>query len=94
MRLKNRIDLALISTGPTEIVDIGETGGRPDAQLVVKKTGGGSVTIQGAADRADEFATAITVTVPEDGAYRAGIPADCPRYIRLSATGATLSIRV
>ena len=94
MRLKNRIDVALISTKPEEIVDIGETGGRPDAQLVIKLDGGGSVTVQGAEELNGEFADVATVTVPEDGVYRASIPAECPRYIRLAAAGATLSVRI
>lgn len=94
MRLKNRIDVALISTKPEEIVDIGETGGRPEAQLVIKQSGGGSVTIQGADELTGDFDDVATVTVPADGVYRAGIPAACPRYIRLAAAGATLSVRI
>lgn len=94
MRLKNRIDLALVSTGPTETIDIGEPGGRPSAQLVVVKSGGGAVVIQGTDTTTGTFETAAEITVPEDGTYRATIPFDCPRYIRLSATGATLSVRV
>ena len=89
----NRVDLALVSTGPTEVVEIGEVGGAPCTHLVVEKLGGGSVTIEGS-DKADgTWATALTVTVPSNGFYRERIPLELPKYIRLAATGATLSIR-
>lgn len=90
----NRIDLALMSTKPEEVIDIAETGGIEHAQMVVELSGGGEVTIEGA-DKADgDFATVLTVTVPEDGVYRERIPLECPRFIRVSAaSGATLTIR-
>ena len=90
----NRVDLALMSTKPAEVIDITEKGGIEHAQMVVELAGGGSVTIEGA-DKADgSFATVKTVTVPEDGVYRERIPLECPRFIRVSAaSGATLTIR-
>lgn len=89
----NRIDLALVSKGPDDIVEIGEIGGAPCTHLVVEKLGGGSVTIEGS-DKADgTWTTALTVTVPANGFYRERIPLELPKYIRLAAEGATLSIR-
>ena len=90
----NRIDLALVSTKPDEVIDITEKGGIEHAQMVVELAGGGSVTIEGA-DKADgDFATVLTVTVPSSGEYRERIPLECPRFIRVSAeSGATLTIR-
>lgn len=90
----NRIDLALMSTGPTEVIDITEKGGIEHSQLVIELTGGGSVTIEGS-DKADgTFATVQAVTVPTTGEYRARIPLECPRFIRLAAdSGAVLTIR-
>ena len=89
----NRQDLALVSTGPTEVVEIGEEGGAPCTHLVVEKLGGGSVTIEGAAKADGEWEYTLTVTVPSDGFYRERVPLNMPKYIRLAATGATLSIR-
>ena len=90
----NRVDLALMSTGPTEVIDITEKGGIEHAQMVVELADGGSVTIEGADKASGTFTTVAAVTVPEDGIYRARIPLDFPRFIRLSAaTGATLTIR-
>lgn len=92
--IHNRIDLALVSTGPTEVVDCGETGGIPNAQIVVELTGGGSVTIEGSDKEDGSFTTVETITVPESGVYRMRFPLDCPKYLRLAAaSGATLSIR-
>lgn len=92
--IHNRVDLALVSSGPTEIIDCGEPGGIENAQIVVELAGGGSATIEGS-DKADgEFATVQTVTVPESGVYRMRIPLTCPKFIRLAAaSGATLSVR-
>lgn len=92
--IHNRIDLALMSTSPDEVIDITEKGGIEHAQIVVELEGGGSATIEGA-DAADgEFTTVLTVTVPVDGVYRERIPLECPRFIRLAEPGATLTIRV
>lgn len=85
-------DMALVSTKPEEVVDIGEPGGTR-AHLVVEKTGGGSVTIEGAADPAGAWEYSYTVTVPAEGQFRCRIPLDMPKYIRLSASGAKLSVR-
>jgi hypothetical protein len=91
----NRVDLALKSTGPTEVVDITEKGGIEHAQLVVELAGGGSVTIEGADKEGGTFVAVTIVTVPADGVYRERIPLECPRFIRLSAaSGATLTVRV
>lgn len=91
----NRVDLALMSTGPTEVIDITEKGGIEHAQMVVELADGGSVTIEGAETADGEFATVQTVTVPDDGVYRERIPLECPRFIRLAAdSGAILTIRV
>jgi hypothetical protein len=87
----NRIDLALVSTGPTEIIDICEPGGIQNAHVVVE--GDGMVTIEGCASEDGVFATVDTVSIPDSGVYRARIPLDWPRFIRLAAPGATLSIR-
>ena len=90
----NRVDLALMSTKPEEVIDITEKGGIEHAQMVVELASGGSVTIEGS-DKADGvFTTVKTVTVPADGVYRERIPLECPRFIRVSAdSGATLTIR-
>lgn len=89
----NRVDLALVSTGPTEIIDIGEEGGAPMTHLVLEKTGGGAVSIEGCETEGGTYETVATITVPTDGFYRERIPLALPKYIRLAATGATLSIR-
>lgn len=90
----NRVDLALMSTGPEEIIDITEKGGIEHAQLVVELADGGSAVIEGAEKADGEFATVQTVTVPAEGVYRERIPLDCPQFIRLAAkNGATLTIR-
>lgn len=89
----NRQDLALVSTGPTEVVEIGEEGGAPCTHLVIEKEGGGSVTIEGSANRDGVFEYSLTVTVPVDGFYRERVPLNMPKFIRLSTTGARLSIR-
>lgn len=89
----NRQDLALVSTGPTEVVEIGEEGGAPCTHLVIEKVGGGSVTVEGATKADGVFDYELTVTVPSDGFYRERVPLNMPKYIRLAATGATLSIR-
>lgn len=90
----NRVDLALMSTGPEEVIDITEKGGIEHAQLVIEMAGGGSVTIEGADKADDQFTAVKTITVPAEGEYRERVPLYCPRFIRLSATGATLTVRV
>ena len=92
MIIRNRIDLALISTGPEEVVDIGEKGFER-ADLCVEKSGGGAVTIEGSDAEDGAYTYSVTVTVPADGFYRGRIPMDMPQYIRLSAEGAKLSVR-
>ena len=91
----NRVDLALKSTGPTEVIDLTEKGGIENAQMVVELADGGSVTIEGAEKEDGVFTTVKTVTVPSSGEYRERIPLECPRYVRLAAaSGATLTVRV
>ena len=91
----NRVDLALMSTGPDEVIDITEKGGIEHAQIVIELASGGEVTIEGADKENGEFVTVKSVTVPSDGVYRERIPMDCPRFIRLAAkSGATLTVRV
>lgn len=91
----NRVDLALVSKGPDDIVDICEEGGIQDAHLVVELEGGGAVTVEGSPTEEGEFTTVESITVPADGVYRSRIPLNYPRFIRLSAeSGATLSVRV
>ena len=89
----NRVDLALVSKGPEEVIEQGEVGGAPCTHLVVEKLGGGSVTIEGAAKADGPWEYTLTVTVPTNGFYRERVPLEMPKYIRLAATGATLSIR-
>ena len=92
--IHNRIDLALVSTKPQEVVDIGESG-FDRADLCVELAGGGAVTIEGDTQEDGEFsAYSYVVTVPEGGFYRGRIPMDMPKYIRLAADkGAKLSVR-
>lgn len=92
MIIRNRIDLALISTGPDEVVDIGEKGFER-ADLYIEKQSGGTVTIQGSDTEDGDYSYTETITVPAEGFYRGRIPMDMPQYIRLSATGAKLSVR-
>lgn len=89
----NRIDLALVSKGPEDVIEIGETGGAPCTHLVVEKEGGGSVTIEGAAKADGAWDYTLTVIVPTDGIYRERVPLNMPKYVRLAAEGAELSIR-
>ena len=92
--IHNRIDLALVSTKPQEVVDIGESG-FDRADLCVELAGGGAVTIEGSEKEDGTFDDySLTVTVPEGGFYRGRIPMDMPKYIRLAAdNGAKLSVR-
>lgn len=92
MIIRNRIDLALISTGPEEVVDIGEKGFER-ADLCVEKSGGGDVVIEGSDAEDGTYSYSVTITVPSAGFYRGRIPMDMPQYIRLKATGAKLSVR-
>lgn len=90
----NRVDMALISTKPAEVVDIAEQGGIERCHLVVELTGGGEVQINGCDTASGSFVKAFTVTVPADGVYRGRFPLDAPRFICLaSENGATLSVR-
>lgn len=89
----NRIDLALVSTGPTEIIDICEPGGIQNAHVVIECNGGGMVDVEGSASEDGIYTTVESFSVPDSGVYRARIPLYWPRFIRLKATGATLSIR-
>lgn len=89
----NRIDMALVSTGPTEVIETGEVGSIDEVQLVIEKVGGGSATIEGASAPDGDWVWTLTVEVPTEGLYRSRMPLDVPKYIRLSAGGAELSIR-
>lgn len=90
----DRVDMALISTKPTEIIDLGEQGGAEQSQLVVELAGGGEVQINGCDTASGSFVKAFSVTVPSDGTYRGRLPLDAPRFICVSAeNGATVSVR-
>lgn len=85
-------DKLLTSTGPTEIIDLGESGGSDFANIVLE--GSGAVTVEGAAEPGGEYTTVLTATLTSGTEERHRIPYACPRYIRLKATGATLTVRV
>lgn len=90
----NRADMALVSTKPSEVVDIAEHGGIEECHLVVELSGGGDVQVNGCTTADGEFVKAFTVTVPSDGVYRGRMPLDAPRFICLAAdSGAKLSVR-
>lgn len=94
--IRNRVDLALVSTAPTEIVDIGETG-FDGADIVLEVAGGGACVIEGSDSEDGTWETALQVTVSAEGFERVRVPLDMPRFIRLgsgSAEGAKLSVRV
>lgn len=86
--------MMLRSTGPTSVIDMTEAGGQDEMHVVVVKSGGGTVTVEGSTELAGTYTTIATVTVPESGEYRDRVPLDWPRYIRAAATGATLDIRM
>lgn len=88
----NRIDLALMSTGPTEVVDITEKGGIEHAQYVVEGENG-LVDIEGCDTANGTFTTVETLSLTGTTPHRARIPLSWPRFIRLKQTGATLTIR-
>lgn len=91
--IHNRIDLALVSTKPEEVVDIGEMG-FDRADLCIELKGGGAVTIEGSDKEDGEWGYELSITVPAGGFYRGRIPMDMPKYIRLAAeSGAVLSVR-
>ena len=91
--IRNRIDLALVSTGPLEIVDIGEKG-FDRADICVELVGGGSVTIEGCDKEDGEYEYTHTVVVPAAGFFRSRVPVDMPKYVRLATeNGAKLSVR-
>lgn len=89
----NRVDMALISSGSTEIIDISETGGIESCHLIAELEDGGSVTVNGSATAEGTFAAAFTITVPSDGVYRGRLPIDAPRFLACATEGATISIR-
>lgn len=92
MKTYNIQDKLLTSTGPTEIIDLGETGGSEHAHIVLE--GSGSAEVEACATQGGSYATLLTETLVAGTPFRARIPYDCPRYIRLAATGATLTVRV
>lgn len=85
-------DQLLTSTGPTEIIDLGETGGSEYANIVL--VGSGAVEVEGCATPDGVFDTVMTATLTSGTEERQRIPYACPRYIRLASTGATLTVRV
>lgn len=89
----NRVDMALISTGATEVIDIAEQGGIEHCHLVVELSGGGTVQINGCTTAEGTFKAAFTVTVPEDGVYRGRLPLDAPRFLCVATEDATMSVR-
>lgn len=90
----NRVDMALISTKPSEVVDLSEQGGIESCHLVVELAGGGEVQVNGCDTATGSFVKAFSVTVPADGVYRGRLPIDAPRFICVAAeNGATLSVR-
>ena len=90
----NRIDMALISTKPDEVVDLSERGGIEHCHLVVEFAGGGDIQVNGSDTENGVYEKAFTVTVPTDGVYRGRLPLDVPRFICLaSESGAKLSVR-
>lgn len=89
----NLQDKALWSTSPEEVVDLGEEGGTR-VHLVLEKTGGGSVTIEGSTEREGKWDYTWNVTIPASGHFRTRLPLDVPRFIRLGASdGTKLSVR-
>lgn len=90
----NRVDMALITTTPEEVIDIAEQGGIEQCHVVVELDGGGEVQVNGSPTAEGEFVKAFTVTVPSDGVYRGRLPIDAPRFLALaSENGAKLSVR-
>lgn len=90
----NRVDMALISTKPSEVIDLSEIGGIESCHLVVELAGGGDVQIKGCDTASGEFVKAFAVTVPSDGVYRGRLPLDAPHFICVaSESGATVSVR-
>lgn len=90
----NRVDMALVSTKPSEVVDTSEPGGLEQCHIIVELDGGGDVQINGCTTPNGEFVKAFSVTVPADGVYRGRLPLDSPQYLALaSENGAKLSIR-
>lgn len=92
MKTYNIQDALLTSTGPTAIIDLGETGGSENAHIVLE--GSGATNVEACATVNGTYATVVTATLVSGTPYRCRIPYDCPRYIRLKATGATLTVRV
>lgn len=91
--IHNRIDLALVSTKPAEVIDIGETG-FDRADLCIELSGGGAVTIEGSDKEDGDWSYEVSITVPAGGFYRGRIPMDMPKYIRLATeSGAVVSVR-
>lgn len=101
----NRIDMALRSTGPAEVIDLGEPGGLEWAHFVVvagsaagvpdeDEASSVSVTVEGCATKDGSFATALELELEAGAEHRGRIPLEWPRYIRLAEEGATLTVRV
>lgn len=90
----NRIDMALRSTGPAEVIDLGEPGGLECAHFVVVADAAGTVSVEGCATADGSFATALELTLAAGAEHRGRIPLEWPRYIRLAEEGATLTVRV
>lgn len=90
----NRVDMALISTKPSEVIDLAQQGGIDQCHIVVELAGGGEVQINGSDTADGSFVKVFSVTVPADGVYRSRMPLDAPRFICVaSESGATVSVR-
>lgn len=92
--MHDRIDALLRSTGPAEVIDLGEPGGLENAHLVLESDAGGTVTVEGCATAHGAFASVQEVALDAGAERRERIPLHYPRYIRLAAEGAVLTVRV
>lgn len=85
-------DTLLTSSGPNEIIDLGETGGSEHAHIVIE---GATNIVEGSDSKAGPWTNVIEhqETSPA-GPMR--IPLNCPRYIRLKTDGTNtiLTVRV
>lgn len=98
--LHSRVDLELISTSSTELVDIGEKGGIQNAHVLIEYPNedsdgdpqGGTVTIYGTETEGGTATSVDTVTVPASGTLRMRIPINWPRFISVYTSGATLKV--
>lgn len=90
----NRVDWLLRSSGPSEVIDLGEPAGLENVHLVLVSPSDGDVAIEGCAEPSGTFAEVQTVTLAADVEFRERIPLEFPRYIRLAGQGAVLTVCV